>query len=93
MGRPTLLDVNGSVFLNRGNGSFASPLQLCLGPTVSLWAAVAGDLNTDGLADFGGAPQRQRYLYILLAADDETFLPPVPYATVTSPQRGRHRVT
>ena len=50
-GAPDLVDANGRVFLNRGAGTFASPIQLSLGLTVSFWAAVAGDLNTDGRAN------------------------------------------
>ena len=84
-GAPDLVDANGRVFLNRGAGTFASPIQLSLGLTVSFWAAVAGDLNTDGRADLVVPDHGNGNVYILLATDGDEFLAPVPYPTVSNP--------
>ena len=83
-GAPDLVDAGGRVFLNRGDGTFASSIQLSLGLTVSFYYAEAGDLNADGRADLvvpGGG-----YVYVLLASDNDTFLAPVPYPSVNSPR-------
>ena len=84
-GAPDLVDANGRVFLNRGAGTFASPIQFSLGLTVSFWAAVAGDLNTDGRADLVVPDDGHGNVYILLATDDDAFLAPALYPTVSGP--------
>ncbi len=83
-GAPDLFDSYACVFLNRGDGTFASAVQLSVDGTARTSFALAGDLNGDGRADLV-LPASNANVYVLLARADGLFDPAVPYATIANP--------
>jgi hypothetical protein len=90
-GAPDLLDPGNSsgnsfVLLNRGNGTFESPIRYDSSSSDSNFTIV-GDLNGDGRADLVMPDSQNGYVKILIGKGDGTFQTPVQFPTVASPMQ------
>src|SRR5688500_15507991 len=89
----TLSDVGRiSVFIGRGDGTFAPPRLIEVGVTPQLgavWRLAASDLTSDGRADLLLSQGEGNELFVFLSAPDGTFtpLPPRVLSDVVGAQR------
>ena len=75
-----------AVFLNNGDGTFATPVYYTIGPTVNTpRSIVATDINGDGKPDLVMSSFNQSLVYSFLNNGNGTFASAVSYATRTNP--------
>jgi hypothetical protein len=78
---------NVSVFLGNGDGTFSGPMNLSVGNTTSLMAAVvSGVLSGSGNVDLVAADNNLGHAVVFLGNGNGTFKPAVNYFTAQNPQ-------